>query len=471
MKNQRHVVSCLICVLFLVTCTSNPQSNVTELENKGSVMGVLAPEWVQLYLKKGLSAVQAQKEYQDKYCIIGEESGANRQFVLAWADAASAQQRIGAFLRTNIASRYEAAITATAQTGAGSSTQFRQEIDNILNAVVNISFSGAQREADWWSLRRRYDTGNREVYADEYTAYVLYTIPKEEMNRQLAFALETSASKDSALYDITITLARDILLQGYEEGVVQTTAVIQQSAGDFYDPPGSVVTRALNEINPIDEYAVGRDVAAAILAEYSLWNGAPALTNYVNRICAAIVINSPRPAGYNGYHIAILDSDTINAFATPGGHIFVTRGLVSAARSEDALASVIAHEIAHIQLRHGLRSIKTGHDTAEWFRQFSFSGAQIIAGSLNTGFSQTQEFDADISAISLLAATGYSPLGLVDMLQELEKIQSGRAGGFNATHPSPTSRLVNAKVAAARYANTTDNRAVRQRRFNAVSAK
>jgi hypothetical protein len=276
---------CFILALFLVTCVSNPQSNVTELENKGSVMGVPAPEWVKLYVGKGLSAVQARKEYQDKYCIIGEESGVNRQFVLAWADAASAQQRIGALLRTNIASRYQAAITATAaaeSSAAESSAQFRQEIDNALNAVVNVSYSGAQREADWWSLRRRYDPDNKEVYTDEYTAYVLYTIPKAELNRQLALALETSASKDSTLYDITITLARDILLQGYEEGVIQSAAVIQQSAGDSYDPPGSVVARALDEMSLINEYAVGREVAATILSEYSVWNGNPALTAYVN---------------------------------------------------------------------------------------------------------------------------------------------------------------------------------------------
>jgi hypothetical protein len=457
------------CCWFLVTCVSNPQSNVTELENKGSVMGVPAPEWVKLYVGKGLSAVQAQKEYQDKYCIIGEESGVTRQFVLAWADAASAQQRIGALLRTNIAGRYQAAITATAGTGAESSAQYRQEIDNALNAVVNVSYSGAQREADWWSLRRRYDPDNKEVYTDEYTAYVLYTIPKTEMNRQLALALETSASKDSALYDITITLARDILLQGYEEGVIQSAAVIQQSAGDSYDPPGSVVARALNEMSLINEYAAGREVAAMLLSEYALWNGSPALTDYVNRICGAIVINSPEPSVYNGYHIAILDSDTINAFATPGGHIFVTRGLVSAARSEDALAAVIAHEIAHIQLKHGIRTIKSGRDTDEWFRQFSFSGARIIADSINAGFSQIQEFDADISAISLLAAAGYSPTGLIDILQELEKIQGSRIGGFSATHPSPASRLVNAKVAAARYANAADNRAIRQKRFDSAT--
>ena len=476
--NKRCIIRGLVfalpvaaCSLFLAACATGPQSNITDLENKGTVMGVRTPEWVKLYLGRGLSALQAQSQYRDRYCIVGEESGTNRQFVLAWADAASAQQRIGAFLRTNIASRYEAAITATAQTGGESSALFRQEIDNVLGAVVNASFSGAQREADWWSLRRRYDPDNPDVYDDVYTAWVLYTIPKAEMNRQIAFALETSVSRDSALYDITITLARDILLQGYEEGVAQTAAVIQQSAGNSYDPPGSIVARALDEISLIDEYAVGREVAAAILAKYALMDADAALAGYANRICAAIVVNSPKPAQYNGYHVGILDSDTINAFATPGGHIFVTRGLVSAARSEDALAAVFAHEIAHIQLRHGIRSIRATRDTEDWFRQFSFSGAQIIADSLNAGFSQTQEFDADISAISLLAATGYSPQGLIDILQELEKIQGSRIGDFNRTHPSPSSRLVNAKVAAARYPSAMDNRSVRQSRFNSVSTE
>ena len=468
-NDKKCLIKCISLALLIAACASDPQSNITELENKGSVMGVRTPEWVKLYTEKGLSALQAQKQYQDKYCIVGEESGVNRQFVLNWADAASAQQRIGALLRTNIASRYEAAITATAQSGAESSARYRQEIDLALNAIVNVSYSGAQREADWWSLRRRYDPDNREVYTDEFTAYVLYTIPKAELNRQVALAMETSMAKDSALYDITITLARDILLQGYEEGIVQSVATIQRCAEDSYDPPGSVVARGLNEIGLIDEYAIGREVAATILSEYTLWNGNPALTDYVNRICNAIVINSPKPAVFNGYHIAILDSDMVNAFATPGGHIFITRGLVSAAKSEDALAAVIAHEIAHIQLKHGIHSLKTGSDTADWLRQFTFSGAQRIAESLNAGFSQIQEFDADISAISLLVATGYSPQGLIDMLQELEKIQGSRTGGFNRTHPSPASRLVNAKVAATRYANATDNRATRQRRFNSTT--
>jgi hypothetical protein len=79
---------------------------------------------------------------------------------------------------------------------------------------VNVSYSGAQRDSDWWVLTRRYDPDVKDVWSDSYTAYVLYTIPKSQLNQQIAKALETSTSKDSVLYDITIQLAREILLDG-----------------------------------------------------------------------------------------------------------------------------------------------------------------------------------------------------------------------------------------------------------------
>jgi len=469
--------SFLLCYLLPITCylfaacASASKPTTIELENKGTVTNVKTPDWVKLYLEKELSALQTQ--YKDKYCIVGEESGVNRQFVISWADQASAQQRIGALLRTNIASRYEAAITAASQSGAVNTAQYKQEINNIVNSLVNVNYSGAQREADWWTLRRRYDPDNKEQYTDEYTAYVLYTVPKAEMNRQIALALETSASKDSALYDVTIALARDILLQGYDERELQTAAAIQKTAANYYDPPGSVTARALDEINLLDEYNIGRDVAADILLSYKIWDADPVLSRYVNTICQVIVINSPRPSAFNGYHAVILDSDEINAFATPGGHILITRGLVKAAKSEDMLAAVIAHEIAHIQLSHGLRAIQTNRDLEDWFGQFSNLGAQTITDRLNAGFSRVQEFDADITAMSLLAAAKYNPQSMVDMLHELDKIQSGKSvasgAGFARTHPSPASRIINASVAANRYANIPDTGRFRQKRFKEIS--
>jgi len=219
MNNKLIKILIAVCILLLTySCAAGPKIKIVELENKGTIMNLATPNWVKLYVANGVAPLHKLPEFKNKYCVVGEETGVNRQFITAWADNASAQQRIGQMVRTNIASRYEASVTGNSELGANNASQYKQEIDNLLTAVVNVSYSGAQREADWWSLRRRYDPDEKDVFTDEYTAWVLYTIPREEMNRQIAFALETSVSKDSALYDITIALARDILQQGYDKG-------------------------------------------------------------------------------------------------------------------------------------------------------------------------------------------------------------------------------------------------------------
>jgi hypothetical protein len=225
MKIAKYALAALsvITILALIGCATKPKVTVVELENKGTPMKVDTPDWIKTYTANGISKVQAQPEFKDKYCIIGEESGVNRQFVLAWADNFSAQQRIGAMLRTTIVSKYQAGVQAAAQSqgGANSSTaagtassEYKQEIDSAINVIVNVSYSGAQREADWWVLNRRYDPDQKDVYSDLYTAYVLYTIPKSQLNEQVAKALATAVAKDSELYNITIQLAEDILLNG-----------------------------------------------------------------------------------------------------------------------------------------------------------------------------------------------------------------------------------------------------------------
>ncbi|HBG36499.1 MAG TPA: peptidase M48, partial [Treponema sp.] len=107
---------------------------------------------------------------------------------------------------------------------------------------------------------------------------------------------------------------------------------------------GMAIAKAAEPITPEQEYYIGRSVAATLLQSYDLADEVK-LTAYLNKICMALVIHSERPELYNGYHVSILDSDQINAFATSGGHILITRGLLSCAENEDALASVIAHEI------------------------------------------------------------------------------------------------------------------------------
>jgi len=212
-------IVCVIAVLAVIGCASKPKVKIVELENKGTALNVSAPDWVKIYVSDGIAKVQARSEFRDKYVVIGEETGVNKQFVLAWADSFSAQQRIGNMLRTTIVSEYQAKVKGSSQSTGGSTSQtgegaYQQEIDSIINTVVNVSYSGAQRDSDWWSLRRRYDPDVKDVYNDEYTAFVLYTIPKAEMNRQVASALETSVKADSALYAITVEMAKAILLDG-----------------------------------------------------------------------------------------------------------------------------------------------------------------------------------------------------------------------------------------------------------------
>jgi hypothetical protein len=224
------LLAAIILGAIIVGCASGPKVTVKELETKGTALGLETPEWIKLYVGKGISAVQALPAYKDKYCIIGTETGVNKQFVLAWADSFSAQQRIGAMIRTNVASKLDAAVDGSAQSSGGASSatgrgtgsgDYKQEIDNSLNVIVNVSYSGAQLETDWWILNRSYDPDMKDEWSDEYTAYVMYTFPKSELNRQVARALDTSVSKDSVLYDITIQLAKELLLDGSDLGPLE----------------------------------------------------------------------------------------------------------------------------------------------------------------------------------------------------------------------------------------------------------
>ncbi|MDR0786098.1 MAG: M48 family metalloprotease [Treponema sp.] len=264
------------------------------------------------------------------------------------------------------------------------------------------------------------------------------------------------------------------------------------SAVDF----DSVVSDALNrmdtalkaseEITPAEEYYIGRAVAANILSKYKIYASNTDLIIYINKILMVLAINSPRPDIYNGYHAVALDSQEINAFSTPGGHIFITRGLLACANSEDALAAVLAHELAHIQLHHGIDSVKdqrfTGalHDAAayaagvameaagvpELTRIFDSSIREMVTTMITNGYSQDQEFQADTVALSLLADAGYSPSAILDMFNVLKQNVQGQVG-LGKTHPSVDSRINNVNKSISKY-QTPNVAQFRKARFDAL---
>ena len=240
---------------------------------------------------------------------------------------------------------------------------------------------------------------------------------------------------------------------------------------------------AHQEATPLDTYYLGRAVAANILAAYRPYTGSPALTRYLNLICQTIVINSAFPDLFNGYHVIILDSPEFNAFATPSGHIFITRGLVGLTTSEDMLAALIAHELAHIMLKHGLsiiddvrllvempamadRAVQFADNpkAAARYTYFRNSVDAMFGALVRNGFSRDQESDADEGAVVLLAASGYSPAGFLDLLRVLQQVQASQRGGFNATHPSPTQRLVRVQSYVRQY-QVRDTQSYRESRF------
>lgn len=223
------------------------------------------------------------------------------------------------------------------------------------------------------------------------------------------------------------------------------------------------VAKTFADITPEQEYFIGRSVAATIFAQYKPLND-EAANQYLNLLGEVLAQLSDKPETYSGYHFQILDSDEVNAFAAPGGFILVTRGMLKCCTSEDALAAVLAHEIGHIEGRHGLRAIKQGRLTtaltvmaAESAKQFGDAElaelTQAFEGSISdvthtlmtSGYSRGLESDADVAAVRIMRRAGYDPNALVTMLQEMDsRVQAG-SGGFGKTHPPASARIADVR--------------------------
>jgi predicted Zn-dependent protease len=241
--------------------------------------------------------------------------------------------------------------------------------------------------------------------------------------------------------------------------IAQSANLISEDQAQSITRSGQAMGRTFEEITPVQEYYIGRSIGAVILEKYPPYR-APDANRYLNLLGQTLATASEKPNTYGGYHFLILDSDDINALAAPGGHIFITRGLLRCCAHEDAAAAVLAHEIGHVQRQHGLRAIQTSRLTnaltiigAESAKQFggadlanlteAFEGAlnDIAQTLINNGYSRNLEYEADADAAAILKRLGYDPNGLVDMLQVMD--QKLKPGGldFAKTHPDPKDRI------------------------------
>jgi len=266
-------------------------------------------------------------------------------------------------------------------------------------------------------------------------------------------------------------------------GIAQAAGVLSPSEAQAVTRGAKAVEKSWQDLTPEQEYYIGRAVVAQVLQTYPPLDR-PQANDYLNLLGQSLAVFSERPETFGGYHFLLLDSDEINAFAAPGGLILVTRGMLRCCQNEDELAAVLAHEICHVEQKHGLSAIKQGRLTeaftivaaesakqmggeelAALTREFEGSVGDVVMTLTTSGYSRKQERNADAAAVELLQRAGYPATAMIAMLERMDERLADAGGlGFAKTHPSAKSRAdaLRTMVAGAEFAPDP----VRQQRFS-----
>lgn len=217
--------------------------------------------------------------------------------------------------------------------------------------------------------------------------------------------------------------------------------------GRIFDIGKDVVT-ATSGMSEEDEIAVGREIAGRTLGAAPLVPD-PELQAYVNQVGRWVAAQTDRPDLQ--WHFGVIDTASINAFAAPGGYVLVTRGLYEILDNEAQLAAVLAHEIAHVALRHHITvmqqtsavsagaRIAQGQGRSYLVNNLIGTGAEVLA----RGLDKDAEFEADRMGVVLAARAGYDPYAMVEVLHKLA-VRSGDDQALALlfkTHPPPGERL------------------------------
>jgi predicted Zn-dependent protease len=267
--------------------------------------------------------------------------------------------------------------------------------------------------------------------------------------------------------------------------IAREAGLISAEEAESIERGAKAVQKTWQDLTPEQEYYIGRAVTAQVLQTYRPLDQ-PQANAYLNLLGQSLAIFSERPETFGGYHFLLLDSDEVNAFAGPGGLILVTRGMLRCCESEDELAAVLAHEIGHIENKHGLSAIRQSRLTeaftviaAESAKQFGdeelasltqeFEGSvsDVVMTLTTSGYSRTQEREADAAAVELLRRAGYPPTAMLTMLKRMDEQLADAGGlGFAKTHPSAQSRADSIGAMISESETTVDP--ARQQRFAAA---
>ena len=209
-----------------------------------------------------------------------------------------------------------------------------------------------------------------------------------------------------------------------------------------------------NKYKVTDDVKAGRQAAQEVEQQMPVLNDSYA-TGYVSRVGQRLVNNIPSEFQHPefSYYFKIINARDINAFALPGGPMYVNRGMIEAARNEGEMAGVMAHELSHVALRHGTAQASKAQKYGLLAGILGIGGA-IIGGPAGAAaqiagqgvgvyflkFSREYETEADILGARIMAGAGYDPHDLANMFRTIEQQGGGSSGGFLSSHPSPSDR-------------------------------
>ena len=213
------------------------------------------------------------------------------------------------------------------------------------------------------------------------------------------------------------------------------------------------VKPGFNLFSPEQDVEIGRQSVAEIQRQMPVMTDRE-VEQYVNRIGQKLAANAG--GARFPYEFRVVNASDINAFALPGGPIFINRGIIDSARNEGEVAGVLAHEIAHVALRHGTHQAskayaaqaglsilggllggKVGNSTAGIINAVGGFGLN----ALFLKFSREMETQADILGAQILARSGYSPADMVGFFQTLAKAEPAKKTNFLSSHPAPPDRI------------------------------
>ena len=263
---------------------------------------------------------------------------------------------------------------------------------------------------------------------------------------------------------------------GMIQGIAELSAAVIEEVGKGNVP---------KEFTPENEYFIGRGVSAAIVDKYPAVDmSKPAAEKqliYLNQMGCYIYAASgeidklklgnhvsrddeekdrlKRFTMHKDVHVGILDTDEVMAYATPGGFIWISRGTIALCENEDQLAAVVAHELGHVVMNHGMDAYRKATegkitDSPVFKKVTSDLGpvvgnfAQLVGGFADNlvlnGYGKDQELEADNFGTRALATAGYDPKSMLNMLKRLEaheKALGDKEGNFSKNHPDTDERM------------------------------